>query len=36
MSDLLDRIELFVEEYALAIVLVTVNLVGFIVYHVSK
>ena len=34
MFDLLDEIEMFLEEYALAVVLVAVNLVGVLMYNV--
>ena len=36
MFDLLEDIEMFLEEYGLAVVLFTVNLVGFIVYNVTR
>jgi len=36
LYDLIDEIEMFLEEYALAVVLVTVNLVGFIVYNLTR
>ena len=34
MFDLIDEIEMFLEEYALAVVLVAVNVFGFIMYNV--
>lgn len=35
MYDIIDEIEMFLEEYALAVVLVAVNVVGFIVYNLT-
>ena len=36
MFDLIEDIEMFLEEYALAVVLVVVNLVGVVVYNLTK
>ena len=34
MFDLIEDVEMFLEEYALAVVLVVVNVVGFVMYNV--
>ena len=34
MFDLIEDVEMFLEEYALAVVLVVVNLVGVLMYNV--
>ena len=34
MFDLIEDVEMFLEEYALAVVLVVVNVVAFIMYNV--
>jgi hypothetical protein len=36
MFDLMENIEMFLEEYGIALVIVAVNLVGVLMYNVSK
>jgi hypothetical protein len=36
MFDLMENVEMFLEEYGIALVIVAVNLVGVLMYNVSK
>jgi hypothetical protein len=36
MYNLIDNVEMFLEEYGIALVIVAVNLVGVLMYNVAK